>query len=208
MADATPTGETGTPADPKTDATPPVTPTPQEPVKTEDNAVEELRKQLAQQEMRANQLANQLKAEQDAKDAEKAKELEEQNQFKSLYEQEKTKREAIEAEAEEKEKQAELKKVKQEVLGEYSEEVKALAEEAGMDLTSSDETTVNSFKEKLEKINTRLGTAKVSANNPKSADAPADLSVDDLRETLRDDNAFHELVTKKFPGINSMTKQK
>src|SRR3990167_11066171 len=174
--------------------------------KTEDNAVEELRKQLAQQEMRANQLANQIKAKEDAEAAKLAKDLEEQNQFKSLYEQEKAKREAIESDVETKEKQAEIKKTKQEVLGEYSDEVKAIAEEAGMDLTDSDDVTVNAFKEKLEKINTRLGTSKISANNPANPSKPLELSGSDLREALRDNNAFHDIVTKRFPGIKAMTK--
>lgn len=209
MADATPQGETGKPADPKTDATPPVTPAPQEPVKTEDNAVEQLRKELEQQRMRANQLENEKKQRDEAEATRKAKELEEQNQFKDLYEQEKTKREAIEAERQADEQKAELQKARQEVLKDYSDEVKALAEEVGLDLTAADEAAVNSFKEKLDKINSRVASSgKVGGNNQPNATGQPELSGDELKEVLQSDQGFHDYVTKKFPGIAAMTNQR
>ena len=98
----TPNGETqdnGTPA--QGQSTPPA-------VKTPDNAVEELRKQLAEEQkareqatLRANQLENEKKQREEAEAERKAKELEEQNQFKELYEQERVKREEIERERQE-----------------------------------------------------------------------------------------------------------
>lgn len=211
MANATPTGETRTPAAPKTDATPPVTPTvPKPEVKAEDNAaVEQLKKELEQQRMRANQLENEKKAREDAEAKRKADELAEQNQFKDLYEQEKAKREGLETEAEARERLASLEKAKQEVLKDYNDEVRALAEEVGLDLTDADENAVNAFKEKLDKINTRVSaTGKVTGNNQPNATPQPELSVPELRKALSDEHSFHDLVVAKFPGIASMTNQR
>ena len=211
MPEATPTpGETGAAVAPKTDPTPPVTPTTpsNEPVKTEDLAVEQLRKQLEQTQMRANQLENEKKQREQQEADRKAKELEEQSQFKELAEQEKAKREALEAEIAEREQKAEIEKARNEVLKDYSDEVKALAEEVGLDLTAADENAVTSFKEKLDKINSRVtGTDKIKGNNPNPVNNEPELSGDELREALQDENKFHEIVTKKFPGIAAMTNQ-
>lgn len=212
MADATPNGETGTPPAPKTEPTPPAAPAPQEPVKTEDSAVEQLRKELEQTKMRANQLENEKKSREEAEAKAKADELEEQNQFKSLYEQEKAKREAVEAEREQAEKSAELTKAKTDVLAEYSEEVRALAQDVGVDLTDTDEAAVTSFKEKLDKINTRVATtAQVGPNNRRETSKEEELTPDQMREMFHDDPngaKFHEYVTKKYPGIAAMTTPK
>lgn len=206
MAD-TPTGETVVVDDSKT-TVPVTTPTVTPEVKSNDSEVEKLRKEKEQAEMRANQLANQLKAEQDAKAAKEAKELEEQNQYKELYEQERAKREEIETEAEARERQTEIAKAKKEVLGEYGDEVKALVEEVGIDLTDADEATIASFKEKVEKISKRVATSQVSGNNQPNPQAKAELSGDELKSALRDDKAFHDIVTSKYPGIASMTNQR
>ena len=187
----------------KTEATPPVTP-PE--VKTEDPAVVQLRKEKEQAEMRANQLQNQLKAKEEADAKAKEKELEEQNQFKELHEQEKAKREALEAEIATKEKTAELDKAKTEVLGEYSEKVKALAEGVGLTLSDTDESSVAAFKEKLDKINAEVvSTDNVGPNNGRPTNEAPTLSGDDLQRTLNDEKGFHEYVTKKYPGIAAMT---
>lgn len=205
----TPNGETVDPSknDGNNQGTP-ATATPPAPVKTEDNAaVEQLRKELEQTRMRANQLENEKKSREEAEAKKKAEELEENNQFKTLYEQEKTKREAIEAERQENEQKAELEKARQEVLKEYSDEVKSLAEEVGLDLTAADEAAVSSFKEKLDKINTRVAsTGQVRPNNQPTPNQQPELSGDQLREALQDENKFHEIVTARFPGIASMTK--
>ena len=180
-----------------------------EPVKTEDNAVEQLRKELEQQKMRANQLENEKKAREEAEAKARAEELEEQNQFKSLYEQEKAKREEIERERQEQEQKAELDRARQEILKDYNDEVKALAEEVGLDLTSADDTAVKSFKEKLDKINTRVAaTGRVTSNNQPNANPQPELSGDELREALQDENKFHEIMVAKFPGVAAMTQQK
>lgn len=202
MSDTPNTGETVAPVTPKNDATPPVVPAV---VKTEDNAVEELKKQLQQQELRANQLANQLKAKEEAEAKAKEKELEEQNQFKDLFEQEKAKREALEQEQETKAKQAELDKAKSEVLNGFSEEVKQSAEKLGLTLLDTDEASVEAFKEKLAVLGT-ANPPKVMPNNPApDSNTKVELTTEELRTVVDDDNAFHDLMMKKFPGIASMT---
>lgn len=215
MADTPKPGETVAPS--KNDGNNQGTPTPtavptvtvQEPVKADDNAVEQLKKELEQQKMRANQLENEKKAREEAEAKKKAEELEEQNQFKSLYEQEKTKREEIEREREAEEQKKELEKARSDVLKDYSDEVKALADEVGLDLTSADEAAVNSFKEKLDKINTRVAnTGRVGPNNQQNQFGGEELSGDELREALQDENKFHEIMVKKFPGIAAMTNQR
>lgn len=179
-------------------------------VTSNDGEVEKLRKEKEQAEMRANQLANQLKAREEADAEAKAKELEEQNKFKDLYEQERTKREAIESEREEAERKAELAKAKQDALSDYPDTVKTMAEKLGLDLTDSSETAVEEFKSKLNELKNGVGnTAKVSGNNqPNSSDNKGEMSADDLKIGLSDEKTFHEIVTSRFPGIASMTKQK
>lgn len=200
----TPTGETVIVEPPKNDATPPVPPT----VKTEDNAVEELKKQLQQQEMRANQLANQLKSKEEAEAKAKEKELAEQNQYKDLFEQERAKREALEAEQQEKERQAALEATKAETLSGFSDDVKKAADELGIALLDTDEASVEAYKQKLSVLAPKVSQeSKVTPNNPSNINpSQVDLSPDQLRETLDSDEAFHNLVVKKFPGIAGMTK--
>lgn len=205
---ATPTGETvaapsnGTPA--------PVTP----PTDTSGASEVEKMKAELQQQMRANQLAKEeLKKLTDEKEARdkvdsdaRAKKLEEDNQFKELYEQEKTKRETIEAERQDMERKSELNKAKSELLADYSDEVKTLAEEVGLDLSSDDDTAKTEFKEKLDKINQSVvASGKITGNNPRQQTGEAELSTDELREALQNDDKFHEIVTKRFPGIAAMT---
>lgn len=200
----TPTGETVIVEPPKNDATPPVPPT----VKAEDNAVEELKKQLQQQEMRANQLANQLKSKEEAEAKAKEKELAEQNQYKDLFEQERAKREALEAEQQEKERQAALEATKAETLSGFSDDVKKAADELGIALLDTDEASVEAYKQKLSVLAPKVSQeSKVTPNNPSNINpSQVDLSPDQLRETLDSDEAFHNLVVKKFPGIAGMTK--
>jgi len=214
MADATPSGETGTPADPKTDATPPVTPPVTKPeVKTEESSdIEKLKERLRlaeQKAARVGQVENELARIKEAEEKKTQEELEEQNQFKSLYEQEKAKREAVEAEREQAEKTAELEKAKTEVLGEYSDEVKTLADEVGLTLSDTDETSINTFKEKLDKINTRVTkTGSVGSNNPNLTEQKFELSGEELQKALQTEGGFHEVIMKKFPVIASMTDQR
>lgn len=200
----TPTGETVIVEPPKNDATPPVPP----PVKAEDNAVEELKKQLQQQEMRANQLANQLKAKDEAEAKAKEKELAEQNQYKDLFEQERAKREALEAEQQEKERQAALEATKAETLSGFSDDVKKAADELGIALLDTDEASVEAYKQKLSVLAPKVSEeTKVTPNNPSNTSpSQVDLSPEQLRETLDNDEDFHNLVVKKFPGIAGMTK--
>ena len=205
MAD-TPSGETATPTEVKNEATPTVQPSE---VKTEDNAVEQLKKELEQQRMRANQLENEKKARDEADAKAKERELEENNQYKELLEQERAKREALEQEKETIEKQAALEKAKAEVLNGVSDNVKKLADDLGLTLLDTDEKSVQSYKEKLDKIAaTASDEAKVTPNNPNQTESKVDLTTDELRTTLQSDDAFHQLMVKKFPGIAQMTNKR
>ena len=177
--------------------------------------VEKLRQELANQ-ARANQLANEElkklreereareKAEQDAA----AKKLAEQNEFKELYEQEKAKREGLETEKQADEARKELAKAKAEVLADYSDEVKALAEETGMTLASADDDAKAAFKEKLDKIQQRIGAnGKVTPNNPNRHTGQPQLSPAELGKQLQNQNTF-EQIASKMPGIAAMMSPK
>lgn len=208
MAEATPSGETGTPVAPKTEPTAPVAPSPQSQVNAGDaSAVEMLKKDLERQQMRINQLENEKKARQEAEDAKLAADLEEQNKFKELYEQERAKREATEAEIAERDRNAELRKAKTELLAEYDTSVVDAAKEFGIDLTDSSEEAKAEFKDKLDKLNTRIAnTAKVTPNNPGQKPTVTELSGDQLREVLGNDEKFAQYISdpKRFPTLSQM----
>lgn len=190
MADTPKEGETVTPETLKNEAEPIVAPVvvASQPVEktTEDPEVERLKKEKEQAEMRANQLQNKLDAEEKAKADAKAKELEEQNEFKTLYEQEKAKREEIEAERLSEERKKELQETTVSVLGDYSDEVKALAEDTGLSLGDVSEDAVADFKAKLDKIQTRIGNTQVTPNNPGRTSGKKEYSREEMHEILND----------------------
>lgn len=201
----TPTGETVAPVVPKNDVTPTVTP----PVeKTVDNSeLEAARKKAEQAEMRANQLANKLEAIEKAEADSKAKELEEQNKFKDLYEQEKTKREQIESEKEAAERKAEIKTKSDELFKDYPDSVKELADDTGLTLADTDEDTVAAFKDKLDRIKSKVANQKVTPNNPGTPAPQTDVSSQDMHDIMADPKKFEEYVRKNTKGIASMTRQ-
>lgn len=206
MQPETPNGETPVVTDPKTNANPTVTPSSQTVDATE---VERLRKEAEQATMRANQLANQLKAKEDAEAAAKAKELEEQNQYKTLYEQEKAKREGIEAEREENERKRTLKAESDKLFAQYPDQVRVLAEEAGMSLLGTDETSVEAFKAKLDKVNGLIKSPKVTPNNPGNRTPSANQETVDPNEMhamLNDPVKFEKYLKENTKGIASMLK--
>lgn len=211
MAD-TPSGETATPKPlennsnvPSTPAPAAASPTTVPTVNTED-AVAALRKEKEQAEMRANQLANQLKEKEEAEAAAKAKSLEEQNEFKTLYEQSEEKRKALEAENEAREARKVLRKAEREVLEGYSDEVKALAKEVGLELTQDDDESRTAFKEKLDKISGRVGTQNVGANNPNPNPNQPKLEGDDLKLALKDPAKTAELLGQ-LPTVQRFAKK-
>jgi membrane protein involved in colicin uptake len=201
MDPATPKpGETGTPKAPEN-----VTPT-SAPAQgnASDPAVEQLRKEKEQAEMRANQLANQLKAREEAEAAAKAKELEENNEFKTLHEQEKAKNVALQAQIDADKAQKELEGAKAKVLADYSDEVKAVAKEFDVDLSSADDDATAAFKGKLDKIQLRVGTSgKVTPNNPGAPSTAPAVSGVELGHALKDQSKFEEIISKR-PGLAAM----
>jgi glutamate-1-semialdehyde aminotransferase len=204
----TPNGETGTPKAPENNAGTTSTSNVTTTSTVDSTEVEKLRKEKEQAEMRANQLQNQLKSKEEAEAKLKSKELEEQNKFNELYEQEKAKYEALETEVENEKKAKELSDAKKTVLSDYPDEVKTLADEAGMTLTDSDEASVTSFKEKLDKIAKLVNaTSKVTPNNPNRAEQKVQLNTEELRRALKNDQAFHELLMQR-PGIAVMANRR
>jgi len=191
----------------KSDAsiTPPVQP---EEKKGEDQTVEQLRaelKEAQQKAMRVGQVENELAKikEQQEKDAQKK--LEEKEEFKTLYEQERAKREEFEQKQAAAAHKAEVDKAAEEVLSEYSEEVKAIAEEAGLSLVDDSEDDVKSYKERLDKIKARLdGTQHVTPNNPGVPGAKKEYTREELYEILNDPAKRDEYYRNKGGAASAM----
>lgn len=205
MEEGTPkAGETSTPEAPKNGTQTPAPNT----GNASDPAVEQLRKEKEQAEMRARQLANELAAKKKAEEEAEAKRLAEQNEYKTLHEQEKAKREALEAKLAEEERRKELAKAKAEVLADYSDDVKAAAEDLGLDLSDTDDDAKATFKEKLDKLQQRVGVSgKVTPNNPGKPSAAPELSGPQLATAMKSQDKFEEIISKK-PGIAAMMSPK
>lgn len=204
MAD-TPNGETATPGDSKTTET--TTATPQ--VNAVDTAeVERLKKEAEQARMRAQQLENELKAKREAEEAEKAKQLEEQNQYKSLWEQSQAKLKEAQEQREREERQKAIESGTQEVLSQFSKEVVEIAKEAGLSLNDTTDEAKNLLKEKLEKIQSKVvRDAQPTPNNPANRSTTNNLpSGDEMKEALRSEQGFHDLVAK-LPSVQPMLKK-
>lgn len=160
----TPQGETATPQVLENNTNPSVT----TPVVNTD-AQEMLRKEAEQAKMRANQLENELKKFKDAQEQAKAKELEEKEEYKTLYEQSQAELNRQREEREQSERQKTLNAEKDALLADFPEAVKAIADEAGLQLTDDSDEAKATFKAKLDKIFEQVGdTAKVTPNNTRS----------------------------------------
>lgn len=202
MAD-TPNGETGTPVEPKNNVNNPVTPPIEE--KKPDPQVAEVLKRAEQAEMRANQLANQLKAKEDAEREAQEKELVEQNKFKDLYEQSDARVRELEAEADRKENEAQVKAKTNEIYKDYPETVREIAEEADLKLSSTDEDAVEAFKQKLDNFKAKLGSPKVSPNNPGDlSPKPKEFNPAQFKDLAKDPKKLEEYWKKNSPVMASM----
>lgn len=202
MAEDTAKAETVVSETPKNEAPAPETPVVE---KATDAEVERLRKQAEQAEMRANQLQNQLKAKEEAEAEAARKKLEENQEFKTLAEQERARREELEAKIEAEERAKELASQKAEVLKDFPDEVKGLAEDAGIELTDTSDEAVAAFKERLDKVSKRVNV-KVAPNNPgvlpqKSAN---DFTREELRQILNDPVKRDEYYRKYKPITAAM----
>ena len=183
MAD-TPNGETVVTEALETKAEAPAIPVVEK--KTEDSEVERLRKENEQIVMERNLLRNKLDAEEKAKEAAKAKELEEQNEYKLLFEQEKAKNEEIQRERDADALKKQLTDSQTSILSDYSDDVKALADDAGLSLTDVTDEAVASFKERLDKFQARLGNQVVRPNNPGAPSGKTEYTSEELRAILAD----------------------
>jgi len=163
MADTDNQSETAKPGDSQTTVT---TSAPTTGNAVDQAEVERLRKEAEQARMRANQLEKAEEARLKAEEERKAKELEEQNEFKTLAEQEREKREKLEKDIEERDRREALNKAKSDTLKDYSDDVKEQAEDLGIDLLSDDESDVEAYKAKLDKIKASFeNTGRVTSNN-------------------------------------------
>lgn len=201
MVDTPKPGETKNQEPLENEAPKPATPPAEE--KKTDSEVESARKKAEQAEMRANQLANELKAMKEADEARKAKELESKEEFKTLYEQEKAKREEIERERETEAQRKALKKASKTILADYSDEVRATAEDLGMSLSENTDDAVAEFKAKLDKIQARVGNQRVTPNNPRRQSSQQEYSREELRQILNDPVKRDEYYRKKN-GVTAM----
>lgn len=153
---------------------------------TDDSEVEKARKEAEQAKMEANMLRNKLAAKEKAEADAEAKRLEEQNEYKTLYEQNQAKLAEIEREKEAEEQQKAVKDATDNVLADYPDEVKAIAEDTGLNLGEVSEEAVAEFKAKLDKIQTRLGATKVTPNNPGVPSGKKEYTGEELRQILAD----------------------
>lgn len=148
-------------------------------VTTLANELAEAKRKAEQAEMRARQLENAEAARKKLDDEARNKKLEEDNEFRILYEREKEQRESLEHERELAEIKAAIDSAKKSVLSDFSDEVKEVAEAAGMTLSDDSEEAKAEFKAKLEVISSKIGNTekKVIGNNgPIPKDEPIDKS--------------------------------
>ena len=198
MADTSPVDETVKPEALENNAKPVATP----PVNAPDPAeVERLRKESEQKDLRIRQLENEKAAREKAEADAKAKELEENNQFKDLYEQERTKRVEIERKQEADEKAKAITDARTRALSTYSDQVKAIADDAGITLADDSDEAVTEFRARLDKIQTQLGGGpRVSANNPGSSSTKQPVTPDELREIMQDPARVHFRICSTLPS--------
>lgn len=158
---------------------------------TNDDAAQ-LRKELEQMKMRANQLENE-KAKRDKEEQERQrKQLEEQNEYKTLFEKTDAELKAIREREEKAQRDTELAKVSEGVLKDYPQEVRDLAETAGLSLSDESEVSRTAFKEKLDAIAQRINPGQTAApNNPSNLPTPGNQN-SDLPDELHplDDTEF------------------
>lgn len=171
--------------------------------KTEDSEVEAARKRAEQAEMQANMLRNQLKAKEDAEAAAKAKQLEEQNEYKTLYEQEKAKREEADREREADEQRKAVTETRQNILSDYTDEVKETAKKLGLDLNDVTEEAVTEFKGKLDTLQSQASNQRVTPNNPGAPSGKQQYSREELYLILNDPAKRDAYYRSKKDGITA-----
>lgn len=144
-----------------------------------DNSVADqanLQKELEQLKMRNNQLANQLEEKRQAEEQARQKQLEEQEEFKTLYEQTQQQLDEVRRAEQERENRQKLSQATQDVLKDYPDNVRKLAEMAGLRLAEDTDEARNVLKEKLEAFKAEVAptagsSSRVTPNNP-STPAP------------------------------------
>lgn len=185
MGDTPASGETATQPPLENKPSQPATPQPEE-KKTEDGEIEKLRKEAEQLKMRNNQLANELKAKADADAAAKTEQLKKNEEYKALSEQLQSKLDSIEEEREAEEQRKAVNESATNILSDYTEEVRDTAKDLGLSLKDLTEDSVKEFKEKLDKLQARSGSQRVTPNNPGTPSGKKQYTGEELRQILAD----------------------
>jgi len=169
--------------------------------------VERFKKEAEQSRMRANQLENELKAKNKLEEEAEAGRLEKQNEFKALYEQTQAKLKAVEDEKETRVQQEQIGQESSKVLKDYPTEVVELAKDTEISLVDTSEEAIKSFKDKLDKINSKVvKSKKVLPNNPNTA--PVNVQQNELLERVRSgDKEARFQVVSELPAVMEMRRQ-
>lgn len=199
-------GETATGSQSQTTA--PTIPIPA-PATVPDPKLDELQKQLDIANQRASQLTNEKAAREKADAEASQKQLEEQNEFKTLYEREKAERERLQTERETATKQSVLDTTTSTILGDYSDNVKDVAQSAGLALYDDSEQAQADFKKRLDAIAAKFPdkpAPRVQGNNGNIQPPTADAEQDKLLRQMRfsDRNLADAARSKAFKGIPAL----
>lgn len=171
---------------------------------TDTSDAENLRKELEKLQMERNMLRNKLDETEAEKKAREQKELEEREEYRTLYEQEKAAREAIENEAKERERKAEINAATDQIFSDYADDVVELAKEAGLSLEDASEEAQKKLKAKLDKFAAKVQSgspttpSNVNTSTPAATDRQA--ALENYIQNRRDPKAWNELV-KNIPSV-------
>lgn len=172
--------------------------------------VERLKKELEQAQLRKNQLENEAKARAEKEAAEEAKRLEEQGEWQKVAEQERIKREELEREQEQLKKSQAISAAKADVLKGFDQEVVESAQDLGIDLSDDSEEAVAAFKEKLDKLNARVGSsggASVRPNNPGQPAVNGERS-ELIQAHLKANGSSNKYMNEALGGLNAINVMK
>jgi hypothetical protein len=200
-----PTKGTGTPPE-TAGATPPLKNDAQ--TQTVDPAeFEALKKKAEQAEMRANQLQNEAEARKKADEEAARKKLEEDEKWKDVAEQERLKREELEQQVQSQAQEKRLKAVESQLLSEFPQEVRELAETVGLSLQEDSEEAQTAFKDKLGKLAEKVPVSNpVGASNHSNSPRTGKLNREDVVMHLRHGTPEQKLAAiENIPIVQQMS---
>lgn len=172
--------------------------------------VERLKKELEQANLRKNQLENEARAKAEKEAAEEAKRLEEQGEWQKVAEQERLKREELERAQEASNKRQAVNDKKAEVLKGFDQEVIDSAADLGIDLSDDSEDAVTAYKEKLDKLNAKIGSSSgghVQPNNPGAPVSNGERS-ELIQAHLKANGSSSKYINEALGGLNAINVMK